>query len=100
DPVKGVVVSMDRRIYRPTRSQREWLILHHGTCSRDGCNRLAVDADVDHDRPWALGGTTDITQLRPLCPRDHTHRHRTRIRYRTRPDRSVQVISPTGFEST
>lgn len=100
DPVKGVVVDMDRRTYRPTRAQRDWLILQHGTCSRDGCTRLAVDADLDHDRPWARGGTTDLSQLRPLCPRDHTHRHRTRFVYRTRPDRSVQVISPTGFESS
>lgn len=100
DPVKGVVVDMDRRTYRPTRAQRDWLALHHGTCSRDGCTRLAVDADLDHDRPWARGGTTDLTQLRPLCPRDHTIRHRTRVRYRTRPDRSVQVISPTGYTSS
>lgn len=100
DPVKGVVVDMDRRTYRPTRAQRDWLTLHHGTCSRDGCTRLAVDADLDHDRPWATGGTTDLTQLRPLCPRDHTIRHRTRVRYRTRPDRSVQVISPTGYASS
>ncbi|PKI91928.1 hypothetical protein CW368_03500 [Actinomycetales bacterium SN12] len=100
DPVKGVIIDMDRRTYRPTQAQRDWLILHHGTCSRDGCTRLAIDADLDHDRPWAKGGTTDLTQLRPLCPRDHTLRHRTRIRYRTRPDRSVQVISPTGYTST
>ncbi|WCD92424.1 HNH endonuclease signature motif containing protein [Microbacterium sp. nov. GSS16] len=100
DPVKGVVVDMDRRTYRPTRAQRDWLTLHHGTCSRDGCTRLALDADLDHDRPWAEGGTTDLTQLRPLCPRDHTIRHRTRVRYRTRPDRTVQIVSPTGYTST
>ncbi|MDT0157196.1 HNH endonuclease [Microbacterium sp. ARD32] len=100
DPVKGVIVDMDRRTYRPTAAQRDWLVLQHGTCSRDGCMRLAVDADLDHDRPWSQGGTTDIRQLRPLCPRDHKLRHRTRIRYRTRPGRSVQVVSPTGFEST
>ncbi|MGW9626961.1 DUF222 domain-containing protein [Microbacterium sp. NPDC055521] len=99
DPVKGVIIDMDRRTYRPTRAQRDWLTLHHGTCSRDGCTHLAVDADLDHDRPWAKGGTTDLTQLRPLCPRDHTMRHRTRIRYRTRPDHTAQVISPTGFRS-
>ncbi|MFS2241064.1 DUF222 domain-containing protein [Microbacterium sp. OR16] len=100
DPVKGVVADMDRRTYRPTRAQRDWLTLHHGTCSRDGCTRLALDADLDHDRPWAEGGTTDLTQLRPLCPRDHTIRHRTRVRYRTRPDRTVQIVSPTGYTST
>lgn len=101
DPVKGVIVDMDRRTYRATGAQRDWLILQHGTCSRDGCNRLAVDADVDHDRPWADGGTTDIRQLRPLCPRDHRLRHRTKARYRTRAEeRTVQVTTPTGFCST
>ncbi|MDQ4214116.1 HNH endonuclease signature motif containing protein [Microbacterium sp. ASV81] len=101
DPVKNVILDMDRRTYRPTRAQRDWLILQHGTCSRDGCSRLAVDADLDHDRPWADGGTTDVRQLRPLCPRDHRLRHRTRSRYRTRPEeRTVQVVTPTGFRST
>lgn len=100
DPVKGVVVDMDRRAHRPTKAQRDWLTLRHGTCARDGCSRLALDADVDHDRPWARGGTTDLDQLRPLCPRDHRHRHRTRVIYRTRPDHTVQVITPTGHEST
>ena len=101
DPVKGVIVDMDRRTYRPTRAQRDWLILQHGTCSRDGCTRLALDADIDHDHPWADGGTTDIRLLRPLCPRDHRLRHRTRARYRTRPEeRTVQVITPTGFRTS
>lgn len=99
DPIKGVVIDMDRRTYRPTRAQRDWLILHHGTCSRDGCSRLAVDADLDHDRPWAHGGNTNLADLRPLCPRDHAHRHRTRARYRTRPDRTVEITTPTGFTS-
>lgn len=100
DPIKGVVVDMDRRTYRPTRTQRDWLVLQHGTCSRDGCTRLAVDADVDHDRPWAHGGMTNLADLRPLCPRDHVHRHRTKAIYRTRPDRTVEVTTPTGFTST
>lgn len=99
DPVDSVVLDMDRRTYRPTTAQRDWLTLQHSTCSRDECTRLAVDADLDHDRPWAQGGTTDITQLRPLCPRDHALRHRTRLRYRTREDRTVQVTSPTGYAS-
>ncbi|MEW1976659.1 HNH endonuclease signature motif containing protein, partial [Microbacterium profundi] len=70
-----------------------------GTCARDGCNRLAQDADIDHKTPWASGGKTDINELRPLCPRDHVHRHLTRAIYRSRPDNSVQVITSTGHES-
>lgn len=99
DPVQGVVLDMDRRCYRPTRAQREWIAVRHGTCSRDGCTRLAVDADIDHDRPWKEGGETNLANLRPLCPRDHAHRHRTRAVFRTRSDRTVEVTTPTGFVS-
>lgn len=100
DPVRGVVVDMDRRTYRPTTAQRDWLTLQHGLCARDGCTRLALDADIDHDIPWAQGGPTNLTNERPLCPRDHHHRHRTRSRFTTRPHGTVQVHTPTGFTTT
>jgi hypothetical protein len=100
DPVKSVVVDMDRRTYRPTRAQRDWLILQHGTCARDGCSRLALDADIDHEVEWAAGGVTDLARLRPLCPADHRRRHTSRIRYRSRSDGSVEVATPTGFTSS
>ncbi|GAB6857443.1 HNH endonuclease signature motif containing protein [Microbacterium xylanilyticum] len=100
DPVRGVVLNMDRRTYRPTKAQRDWLVLQHGTCARDGCDRLALDADLDHERMWARGGTTDISNLRPLCPADHTRNHRTRMIYRSREDRTVEVTTPTGHHTT
>ncbi|MGN8025321.1 DUF222 domain-containing protein [Microbacterium sp. 22242] len=99
DPVRGVVLDMDRRSYRPTKAQRDWLVLQHGTCARDGCTRLALDADLDHERMWAHGGPTNASNLRPLCPADHVRNHRTRFRFDSRPDRSVQVTSPTGFRT-
>ncbi|KDA06182.1 hypothetical protein DC31_12845 [Microbacterium sp. CH12i] len=100
DPINSVVLDMDRRSRRATQTQRDWLILQHGTCARDGCDRLALDADIDHETPWVQGGKTNVNELRPLCPRDHVNRHRTRAIYRSRPDRSVQVITPTGFHSS
>ena len=100
DPVRGIVLDMDRRTYRPTKAQRDWLILQHGTCARDGCTRLALDADLDHEQQWARGGPTDTGNLRPLCPADHTRRHCTRIHYQSRDNRTVQVTSPTGFHTT
>ena len=99
DPVSGAPVALDRRRYRPTKAQRDLLILRHGTCSRDGCDRLAVDADIDHILEWSRGGPTDIDNLRPLCPSDHATRHRTRIAFRTRPDGSTRVVTPTGAVS-
>jgi hypothetical protein len=96
DPVKSVILDMDRRTYRPTKAQRAWLILKHRTCSCDGCERLAADADIDHRRPWATGGTTNTDSLAPLCPNHHTHRHRTRTHYRSRPNSTIQLTTPTG----
>ncbi|HWV49203.1 MAG TPA: HNH endonuclease signature motif containing protein [Microbacterium sp.] len=97
DPVKSVILDMDRRTYRPTTAQRDWLILKHGTCSCDGCERLAADAEIDHRRPWAAGGRTNVDSMAPLCPHHHTHRHRTRTRYRSRPNGTIELTTPTGF---
>lgn len=99
DPVHGVVVDLDRRRYRPTTAQRDLLVLTHGTCARDGCDRLALDSDIDHILEWARGGRTNLNDLRPLCPPDHTVRHGTRIRYRARPDGTTQIHTPTGHTS-
>lgn len=100
DPVRGAILDMDRRTYRPTKAQRDWLVLQHGTCARDGCDRLAIEADLDHERAWAYGGSTDIANLRPLCAADHTRHHRTRMIYRSREDRTVEVVTPTGFRTS
>lgn len=99
DPIRSVVIDMDRRSRHATQAQRDWLVLQHGTCSRDGCNRLALDADIDHRIPWAQGGRTNLEDLRPLCPRDHRTRHQTRTVFRSRPDGSVEVTTPTGFRT-
>ncbi|WP_404435793.1 HNH endonuclease [Microbacterium aerolatum] len=100
DPIRSVVVDMDRRSRYATPAQRDWLVLQHGTCARDGCTRLALDADIDHRTAWAQGGKTNLDDLRPLCPRHHVDRHRTRAVYRSRPDGSVEVTTPTGFRSS
>nr|WP_274637132.1 HNH endonuclease signature motif containing protein [Microbacterium bovistercoris] len=99
DPIHSVIVDMERHARHATRAQREWLILQHGTCARDGCTRLALDADIDHIIAWAAGGRTNLKDLRPLCPPDHVRRHTTRIRYRPRPDGTTQVLTPTGYTS-
>lgn len=99
DPVRKVVVDLDRRQYRPTKAQRDLLVLTFGTCARDGCDRLALDSDIDHILEWCRGGPTNLKKLRPLCPPDHTTRHGTRIRFHPRTDRTTQVTTPTGFVS-
>lgn len=100
-PVSGVVLDMDRRTRFVTRAQREWLLLTHGTCTRDGCRRAAAGADVDHWREFhgPERGRTDIGNLHPFCPSDHHVKGTTRLRHHRRADGSVQVRFPSGFSS-
>ena len=96
DPVTGVILDMDRRSRKVTRQQREWLTLHHSRCTRDGCRRPAAEADIDHWIPYAAQGPTDEANLHPLCDPDHALRDTTRVRFRRRPDNTVELRFPTG----
>nr|WP_274637986.1 HNH endonuclease signature motif containing protein [Microbacterium bovistercoris] len=101
DPVSGVILDMDRRSRRATRAQRDWLVLRHGTCLRDGCTRLAIDADIDHHCAYhGRGrGATDIDNLDPLCDPDHAMKDTTRIRHRRRDDGTIEREFPTGHRT-
>lgn len=99
DPVTGVILDMDRRSRLVTRAQREWLMLTHHLCVRDGCNRVAIDAEIDHWQEYhgPEYGATNIANLHPLCGSDHRLKSKTKLSYRRRPDGSVGITSPTGF---
>ncbi|MFC0195286.1 DUF222 domain-containing protein [Microbacterium arthrosphaerae] len=101
DPVTGVVLDMDRRARRATGAQREWLTLVHGTCARDGCDRLAIDGDIDHHCAYhgPGRGETDIANLDPLCDPDHALKDTTLLRHRRRADGSVQIRFPSGHRT-
>ncbi len=101
DPITGVVLDMDRRARTATPAQRAWLVLMHGVCSRDGCTRLAVDADIDHMCMYHSRerGPTNIGNLHPYCDPDHALKDTTRIGHRRRDDRSTQLQFPTGHRT-
>jgi len=101
DPVTGVILDMDRRSRTATPAQRAWLALWHGTCVRDGCDRLAIDADIDHycqyhgpDR-----GPTNIGNLQPECDPDHATKDVTKVKHRRRTDASIELEFPTGHRT-
>ena len=99
DPVTGVVLDIDHRSRKVTRAQYEWLILTHGTCTRDGCNRPATDTEIDHWTGYHSPGRgpTNIRNLHPFCEPEHKTKDTTRFTYRRRDDGSVSLESPTGF---
>ena len=102
DPVTGVILDMDRRSRTATIAQREWLALTHGTCVRDGCERLAIDADIDHYCAYhgPGRGETDIGNLDPLCDPDHALKDTTLLQHHRREDGSIEVRFPSGHTTT
>lgn len=101
DPVTGVILDMDRRSRKVTRAQREWLMLLHSSCARDGCSRPAVDAEIDHfcEFHGPGRGLTNIDNLGPLCEPEHKLRGTTGIRFDRRPDGSIGLQFPTGYRT-
>jgi hypothetical protein len=57
--------------YRPPRSLRHLITIRQRTCGHPGCGRDAYRCDLDHTRPWHLGGPTCECNLAPLCRRHH-----------------------------
>lgn len=70
----GSVVGVGRSSYVPTAWLRDATLAVHDACTEPCCDRPARGAQIDHARPWwPTGpdrpfGTTDITNLGPLCP--------------------------------
>ncbi|WP_022889161.1 HNH endonuclease signature motif containing protein [Agromyces italicus] len=100
DPITAAPLALDRTRYRPTNEQRRWLALVHGRCTRPGCNRLAVSADLDHLHDWQHGGLSNPENLCPACRGDHRLKHSTRFRQTKNADDTVTWHSPTGRSYT
>ena len=71
DPVTGALVDRGRTAYRVNDSLRAFLVARDGTCRFPGCTRAAAGCEIDHAVPWGEGGSTDRSNLGPLCRRHH-----------------------------
>ena len=69
DPLKGHVVAVDT--YKPSRALRRLLRARDQQCRWPGCTAKAMRCDIDHTRPWAEGGKTEVGNLAHLCRRHH-----------------------------
>ena len=70
-PVLDLAEELATDSYTPTSQIREQAILTCPTCVFPGCGRSSRRADLDHIRPWALGGRTVSSNLAPLCRLHH-----------------------------
>ncbi|WP_125106506.1 HNH endonuclease signature motif containing protein [Gulosibacter massiliensis] len=73
DPITGHVLTVDSR--NATPSMRRFLQARDQVCLFPGCRRPAHQSELDHTKPWAAGGKTDVDNLGHLCPKHHTLKH-------------------------
>ncbi|WP_282824675.1 HNH endonuclease signature motif containing protein [Gulosibacter sediminis] len=73
DPITGHVLTVDSR--NATSSMRRFLQARDQVCKFPGCRRPAHQSELDHTKPWAAGGKTDVENLGHLCPKHHTLKH-------------------------
>ncbi len=71
--------------YTPSRRLSHLIRARSATCDAPGCQAQAVNADLDHTRPWPAG-PTDQCNLAPRC--------RTHHRAKQAPDWTVEQIAP------
>jgi hypothetical protein len=75
DPANGTVAWNGITRRRPTVTQRRYLEARHRRCVFPGCRMPALESDIDHTRDFAKGGTTDVSNLGPLCRHHHRLKH-------------------------
>ena len=76
DPLTGAVLDVGHTRYRPTQAMIDHILARDHTCARPGCSHRASESQLDHTIEWnhadpSRGGPTAVTNLGPLCGRDH-----------------------------
>jgi hypothetical protein len=57
--------------YIPSRALADFVRCRDLTCRAPGCDRPAIDCDIDHTIPYADGGATQASNLKCLCRFHH-----------------------------
>lgn len=71
DPITGVAQDLDRKKYRLSRSEADFLALRDGICTAPGCASADALCESDHRLEVAGGGETTWEQLQSLCSASH-----------------------------
>ncbi|UFU03616.1 HNH endonuclease [Ruania suaedae] len=96
DPVSRTVVDVGHARYRPPARMAELVRARDGTCVRPGCGHRARYCQLDHTVAFDAGGPTSVTNLGPLCVRDHLLKTHGDFAV-TQPESGVfEWITPTG----
>jgi hypothetical protein len=84
------------RGYVPSRALADFVRCRDLTCRFPGCDRPAVEADLDHTIPYSQGGHTHAANLKCLCRLHHLIKTFWGWRDQQLPDGTVIWTSPSG----
>lgn len=80
-----------------TAHQRRAAENRYGGCAFPGCEKPPGWTEGHHWRqPWAMGGTTNLEDLAPLCASDHRRVHRDDVPIRMRDGVLEFYVTPRG----
>jgi Domain of unknown function (DUF222)/HNH endonuclease len=82
--------------YTPSAKLAEFVRCRDLTCRAPGCDRPAVQCDVDHTIPYADGGATHASNLKCLCRLHHLMKTFWKWRDQQLPDGTVVWRLPDG----
>jgi len=89
--------------YRPSTALDRYVRMRDITCMHPGCDRPAVDADLDHTIPWPAGATHP-GNLSPKCRKHHLvktfYSSATGWHTRQNQDGTIVWTAPTGHTYT
>ena len=71
DPATGQVTATGARTYTPTAALARLIRAREPVCRMPGCNRQAINCDLDHTVPWPAEPGTVAANLGPLCRAHH-----------------------------
>lgn len=67
-------VSLSTKSYAPTPPIWRYVVATQTTCAHEGCDRPAVECELDHDEPYP-DGETSTENLKARCQRHHRLKH-------------------------
>lgn len=87
----GSALAVGRTTRHATPKQRRALAQQYRSCAIGDCDTEFDRTEIHHIIPWEHGGTTDLSNLLPVCSRHHHLIHTLRWRVTLHPDRSLTI---------
>jgi hypothetical protein len=100
DPAAGIALNYARTRYRPPAELDQLIRATHSECVFPLDCTPSATAELDHTIAWDDDGTTNFSNLSPLCTSHHKVKHHTAWTITQHPNGTgvITWTSPAGFE--